>query len=386
MPGSRVAINLTGIERDQLQRGDVVAAPRAIADTILLDADYRQLSDAGVPLKHNQQVKLFVGAAEVVARTRVIGSKQIDPAQKGWLQLALEHPVALARGDRFILRRPSPAITLGGGQVLDPHPGRRHRRFRPEVLERLQTLAHGTPDELLYQGLTRMEPTTRSELIKQSSLDRETAEVAIQTLEEQQLIVSIGKKILSRAGWQQLMDKSLSILQNYHRDNPLRLGIPREELRSRLGIDPSIFNPLMEKCSQLERIVEKGPLVHLPYHKIMFSDEQQANIDHLIKRHTAAGINSPSVKESKKEVGDDVYHALVDLGQLCQLNSEVTYIDSEYRSACAKITEYLAANQRINAAQARDLLGTSRKYAIALLEHLDDIKVTKRVGDYRELT
>lgn len=384
-PGSRVAINLTGIDRYDIQRGDVAAAPGAVEDTILLDASYRQLADAGVPLKHNVQVKLFVGAAEVVARTRILGSKQIDPSEEGWLQLALEEPIAVARGDRFILRRPSPAATLGGGRILDPHPGRRHRRFKPEVVERLQTLTHGTPTELLVQTLTRIEPTTISDLLKQSNLDRETAETSIHILEEQQQIVSIGKWVLSRAGWQQLMDRQLIILRTYHHDFPLRLGIPREELRSKLRLTPAIFNPLIAESSGMGVLVEEGPVVRLPEHRILFSTSLQAGIDQLMLRHTSAGVNSPSVKESKKVVGDDVYHALIDLGELRQISGDVVYALSVYTEVCEKISQFLSDNQRIDAAQARDLLGTSRKYAIALLEHLDDIKVTRRVGDYREL-
>jgi len=142
---------------------------------------------------------------------------------------------------------------------------------------------------------------------------------------------------------------------------------------------------LIEESSQLGILLEEGPFVRLPDHKIVFSAMQQANIDRLLRRYAAAGVNSPSVKECKKDVGDDVYHALIDLGELRQLSSEVVYTISEYRSVCEKIRQFLLANQRINAAQARDLLGTSRKYAIALLEHLDDIRVTRRVGDYREL-
>jgi selenocysteine-specific elongation factor len=142
---------------------------------------------------------------------------------------------------------------------------------------------------------------------------------------------------------------------------------------------------LIDESSQLGILLEEGPFVRLPDHKIVFSTTQQANIDRLLQRHAVAGVNSPSVKECKRDVGDDVYHALIDLGELRQLNSEVVYAISKYKSVCEKINQYLSTNQRINAAQARDLLDTSRKYAIALLEHLDDIKVTRRVGDYREL-
>jgi len=384
-PGSRVAINLSGIERKEINRGDVVAAPGTVEDTILLDATYRQLSDAGGPLKHNMQVKLFVGATEVIARTRVLGTKQIGPAQEGWLQLALQEPVALVRGDRFILRRPSPAATLGGGHVLDPHPGRRHRRFRSDVTERLETLTHGTPSELLAQTLARKEPVSSSVLIQQSGLDRNTAEEALRELEENQQLIRLGKQIISRAGWQQFLDRITSILSAYHRDYPLRLGMPREELRSRLRLAPSVFNPLLSESARLGTLIEDGSLAHTPDHEIVFSPAQQAAIDRLLQQFAATGVNSPSVKESKAIVGEYVYHALVDLGNLRQLNNEVVYAGGEYKHLTDKIIHYLETNKSINAAQTRDLLGTSRKYSIALLEHLDDIKITRRVGDYREL-
>ncbi|MEM7118702.1 MAG: selenocysteine-specific translation elongation factor, partial [Chloroflexota bacterium] len=135
-PGSRVAINVTGLSKDEVQRGNVVTLPKMVRGTVLFDASYRHLAAADAPLKHNMEVKLFVGAAEVVARTRVLGAKQIDPGEEGWLQLALSESAAIVRGDRFILRRPSPGATLGGGKVLDPYPGRRHRRFRPDVIAR----------------------------------------------------------------------------------------------------------------------------------------------------------------------------------------------------------------------------------------------------------
>jgi selenocysteine-specific elongation factor len=385
-PGSRVAINLSGIDRKEIRRGDVVAAPGAVEDTILFDAAYRHLPDVSAPLKHNMQVKLFVGAAEVIARTRVLGVKQIEPGQNGWLQLALQEPVALVRGDRFILRLPSPAATLGGGHVLDPHPGRRHRRFRSDVTDRLQTLTHGTPAELLAQTLARIEPTTQHNLFQQSGLDPETAKAAWRELEEDDQVIWLGKQIISYAGWQKLIDKLANILSHYHRDHPLRLGMPREELRSRLELSPVVFNPLLAEGAAQNMLIEEGSLVRSPDHAIVFSPSEQKAINQLLQKFVSAGANSPSVKESKTLVRESVYHALVDLGELRQLNADVVYAANEYKSLTKKIVVFLQANQRINAAQARDLLGTSRKYAIALLEHLDDIKVTRRVGDFRELS
>jgi selenocysteine-specific elongation factor len=331
------------------------------------------------------EVKLFVGANEVVARTRVLGSQQIEPGQEGWLQLATRDPVAVVRGDRFILRRPSPGATLGGGRVLDPFPGRRHRRFRPDVVERLQTLAQGTPAELLLQTLSRLEPEKPAVVIKQSGLDEATAQPILEELIAQGQIIQLGAQIMSRSGWQRTLDKLVGIITEYHGERPLRLGMSREEVRSRLKLPAAVFNPLISQAVADNLLADDGALVRLPTHQVEFTAQQQKAVDQLRQQLASAGFNSPSVKECKTAVGEDVYFALADLGQLRQLNNEVVYATNTYEQIIQQTTDYLQQNGRINAAQTRDLFNTSRKYAIALLEHLDDIKITRRVGDDREL-
>ncbi|RMH00514.1 MAG: selenocysteine-specific translation elongation factor [Chloroflexi bacterium] len=384
-PGSRVAINLTGIDRDQIARGDVLTLPGTLRPTILLDAIYRHLPDADAPLRHNTEVKFFVGAAEVLARVRVLGVRQIEPGQEGWIQLALQHPVATVRGDRFILRRPSPPATLGGGRILDPYPGRRHRRFHPKVLARLETLTQGTPAEMLLQALVRIEPATKEKLLKQASLEPETAESALQELIQENRIVTLGQYLLSQNGWQTILDRITTTLADFHRQYPLRLGMSREELRSRLQLPAAVFNPLLSQAAANSLLVEDNALVHAPDHTVSFTPEQQAAIDNLWQEFKRTGVNSPSIKECKSAVGEDVYNALVEMGKLQPLNKDVVYPTELYQQLITRITDYLKENGRINAAQTRDLLQTSRKYAIALLEHLDEIKVTRRIGDDREL-
>ena len=384
-PGSRVAINLTGIDRDALQRGQVIAKPGKISDTILIDVAYRHLADAGEPLKHNAQVKLFLGSAEVLARTRVIGQKEILPGQEGWLQLALSEAVAAARGDRFILRRPSPPATLGGGTILDPHPGKRHRRFRPDVVERLQTLSGGTPDEILLMALNRRQPIPAGELISISGIDQASAAVALATLIEEGQVREVGGQLITESGWRELQQKAQQILHTYHKTNPLRLGIPREELRSRLRLSPQMFNMLMAWSTDENIIVVEGGLLRTADHELLFSPEQEQQIDRFLTQMKRSGANTPSVKEAQRALGDALYYALIDLDRLRQLNADVVYESKQYDELAGRIISFLQSNGEIDAAQARDLLQTSRKYAIALLEHLDDIKVTRRVGDVRVL-
>jgi selenocysteine-specific elongation factor len=384
-PGSRVAINLTGIDRDQVQRGQIIAGPDTIGDTILVDATYHHLADAPGSLKHNQQVKLFIGSAEVLAHTRVIGQKEIVPGQDGWLQLALSEPVAASRNDRIILRLPSPAATLGGGTILDPHPGRRYRRFKPESIERLQTLTQGTPQDIMIMTLQRREPMPIPDLIAQSRLDPDIARPLLSEMLKAGKIRDIGGLIISEGGWQAYQNQALNTLNAYHDRASLRLGMPRQELRSKLNLAPQMFTALIAESVEKGLMQEEGNVLRSSDHEIRFSQEQEKKIDSLLRDMKRAGVSTPSVKESQQYLGEDLYYALIDLSRLRQLNADVVYEQDQFAEIETRVIEFLRQNGEIDAAQARDLLQTSRKYAIAILEHLDNIKVTRRVGDVRVL-
>ena len=385
MPGSRVAVNVSGIDASSLHRGQVLAAPGQLRPTVLVDVQYRHLADTARPLKHNVEVKLFTGASEAMARTRVLGARLIEPGQSGWLQLALQSPVAVERGDRFILRRPSPGTTLGGGKILDPHPGRRHRRFHENVLERLRTLAEGTPEELLLQKLALLQPIAPRDLFRQSGMGEEAAAQAWKDLLDNARARMSGQYALSEPYWQSLLDQIRRRTADFHVEHPLRRGIPREELRNKLGISIAVFNPVVEYLVEQNVVVDTGSVIHTPEHQIAFNEGEQQRVDDLLDRFQQAGVNAPSVKESRALVGDDVYEALCELDILHQLNEEVVYRSTDFAAIQQKIVTYIEGHGSATAADIRDLLSTSRKYAIALLEYLDQEKVTRRTGDKRVL-
>ena len=384
-PGSRVAVNLTGIPKEEIMRGHVLTSPGLLSATILCDVEYEHLPHASLPLKHNEEVKFFTGSTEVLARTRVLGSKQIDPGKMGWLQLVLREPVAMTRGDRFILRRPSPPATIGGGVILDPYPGRRHKRFRANVIAKFEILARGSSVDLLEYTLTREEPVLPTHLTTNSGLEPDAAWKALEQLIQEKRAVMVGDYLMSSGGWRKLIIKLVETLDAFHKDAPLRIGMAREELRSRLKLPAVVFNALLEQASASNSIVDAGRTIRLRDHKVSFNAAQQEAITLLMTRFKESGANSPSVKDARTQVGDAVYLALLDTGKIVQISDDVVYAKSDYETILAQIRTYLSENGQVNAAKVRDLLQTSRKYAIALLEHLDDIHVTKRVGDYRKL-
>jgi selenocysteine-specific elongation factor len=382
-PGSRVAVNLTGVGREDLARGQVVALPPVLHETKLIDAQYRHLAGAAAPLSHNTEVKLFVGSAEVTARARLIGQDKIEAGTGGWIQLALSAPVAVIRGDRYILRRPSPGETIGGGIILDSHPGRRHRRFREDVTSRFQALSQGTPDDLILNTLSRLGPTPSKNLIDRAGLPKEEAEAAIRMLITDGRIIDLGKVLLTPPAWNALRNRLLEILENYHRNAPLRAGMEREAVRSKLQTTPAVFNVMVDEFKAANLLVENGTLLKLPGHEIMFSTEEEAAIAQLMDQFKRQGILSPSVKECKAVVGDGIYYALVDLGRLKSISEDVVYTAELYDQLLNQLTSHLHQTGSISAPEARDLLGASRKYAIALLEHMDELRITRRSGDIR---
>ncbi|MDX1662737.1 MAG: selenocysteine-specific translation elongation factor [Candidatus Promineifilaceae bacterium] len=386
LPGSRVAVNVSNIGTEEIERGDVMSTPGLLRGSTLLDATYRHLSTAGSPLRHNQEVKLFVGAAEVIARTRVIGTRAIEPGSSGWLQLALADPVAVMHGDRYILRWPSPPETIGGGRIVDPHPGRRHRRFRPEVNARFETLERGAPADVLLQRLEREQPILLSSLLRRVGLTPAQAEEAWRRLADEARVRSYDRYALTAQKVEALRLQLLELLAAYHEAHPLRAGMPREEVRSRLDLPGPLFSAFLEEVAQgAQRVRDTGHHLRLPDHAIRFTDAQQARVDRLLADFEAAGVSSPSVRESREAVGKEVYDALLELGYLQQLNEEVVYTSEQLTQLRSRVIGYLEVKGAADAATVRDLLQTSRKYAIALLEHLDQEQITRREGDIRRL-
>jgi selenocysteine-specific elongation factor len=406
VPGSRVAVNLTGVSKDEVQTGEVVTLPGWLRGTTLVDVQLRYLADAPQPLKHNTEVDFFSGAAEIPARVRLLGTESLAPGQVGWAQLRLSRPVALVRGDRFIVRWLSPSITVGGGVVVDPAPRRRHRRFRPEVIERLETLAHGTPDEVILQALEQGQPCEARELVKRLTLSPDIVQRALDTmLANGQLLVvddvdgalgglphpeSSARYLVSAMGWGEIVRRMGVILCDYHRSYPLRMGMPREELRSRLqeripGLGGRLFNQVVARASHEEAVGENEGSVWSADHAVQFSPEQQRQVETLLASFERAPYTTPSVTECVSQVGTEPFNALTENGTLIRLNADVVYLGETVVEMRERVVAYLERDSSITIAEVRDLFGTSRKYALALMEYLDDQRVTRRVGDERVL-
>lgn len=399
VPGSRTAVNISGVDVDKIDRGDVIAHPNDFMPTGRVDAQFRLIPEAGKTIKHNTEVKLFIGASEVVARLRLLGTDELFPGSTGWIQLETKDKIVTVRGDRFILRIPSPGETIGGGVVIDPHPKGRHKRFSKENLERLNALTEGTPSDILYQALLMQGAAPFKEVVIQSQLDKRVVDSALDELFSSQRIILLDKMetdldvgaihpnslVASKPYWDQLTSSVITELEQYHKEYPLRMGMPREELKSRLKLTQRLYNTAMNRLAQEGAVQGDGPIVYHPNHKIRFTPGQELEIESLLAKFNESPYSPPSVKESKEVVGEEVFNALVDQGQLVILTADVVLSKEGYEDMVDEIKRLLVERGSLKAAEVRDHFKTSRKYVLALLEHLDDIGITVREGDLRHL-
>ncbi len=394
VPGSRTAANLAGVEVRQLRRGDVVVRPGTHQPTRLLDVRLRMLPDLASSLRHDQQVKVFLGSAQRLGRVRVLGADEVGPGETAWLQVVLREPVVAERGDHFILRRPSPGETLGGGRVVDPHPGRLHRRREPAVLERLERALRGTPGDRLAEALSGEGPFALAQAFRQAGLDAEDSRQAIADLADQGRLVVFGDEAptprsealaMEAAAWRALGKRLQALVAAYHEAHPLRLGMPRQELRARLGLEAKVFAAVVDRALQDGLVAESGARLQLLGWSVTLTARQQADSEALLERFRRAPFATPSVKECVAAVGEEVLEYLVESGWLVRLSEEVLLEAQVYRQAVEAVQQLISERGSVTVAEVRDRFGTSRKYALALMEHLDAIGMTVREGDTRRL-
>ncbi len=391
-PGSRTAVNISGISTEEIRRGEVLVRPGQYVATRRIDARFRLLPDVSSPLLHNTEVKVFIGTTEAVAMLRLLGTEQLAPGQQGWIQLELRDPVVAVRGDRYILRRPSPPETLGGGVIVDPHPKARHKRFDEQVLASLASLVHGTPADVLFEAALALNAASLKDVVARSRLEPAAAQQATDELMQSGRLLwleeggaAANRLVMAQPQWQELREKAGRLVSSYHGRFALRGGMPREELKSRLELSPRVFNALVSRLVAEKELIESGSSVAHPGHAIRLDAEQQARAHGLLRKFEQNPFSPPTLKESQAEAGEDLVEALVELGELMPVSAEVVFRKTDYDAMVTRVRLALAQNGQISLAEVRDLFGTSRKYAQALLEHLDATGVTRRDGDYRRL-
>jgi selenocysteine-specific elongation factor len=375
-PGSRVAANLVGVEKEDLRRGHVLVRPGMMTDSRRIDAEVAVLAGAVRPLRHGASLMLHSGTAEVAARAIVLDSDQIEPGGRGWVQLYLEEPIAAAAGDRFVLRLPSPAATIAGGRFADVNP-RRHPRHDAAVPASLERRMAG---EVLQEELSKYpRGITEAALLK--------ATLAPASDLSGVLGRRAGGWIFAPDAWTAIAARAAALLAGYHRAHPLRTGMPREELKSRLGLAPAAFTVALGELAGDGLVAERGGDVALPAHQVELAPVGPGPAPRLVELLGRTPFAPPSLPEAMRETGagPEVLRALLKNGELVRLSDDVAFTREAYQAALAMVRQIVVDEGGVTVARLRDAMAASRRPVLALLEHLDAERVTRREGDVRTL-
>ena len=375
-PGSRVAANLVGVEKDELDRGEVLARPGTVSATRRLDASLRVLADSPRPLRHGAQVMLHTGTAEVPARAIVLAGDQVAPGSTGWVQLYCEQPVAVATGDRFVLRLPSPSATIAGGAFADVNP-RRHPRHDERVRESLERRLAG---EVLQEELRKYPRGITEKALLRATL----ADVADASRLEAR---RAGQWLFAAEAWSALADRAKQALAGYHRAHPLRGGMPREEMKSRLGLAPAAFGPVLAEFVKDGLLAERNGELALPDHRVEIEPATGGPASRLLELLGARPFAPPSLPEAMREAGAsaEMVRALAHKGDLVRLSEDVAFTRAAFDAALEQVRAAVARDGTVTVASLRDRMEASRRPILALLEYLDAQRITRRVGDARVL-
>ena len=385
-PGVRLAVNLSGIARTEIQRGEFVTIPGWLRSTRRLDARLKMVRAAPHPLRHNSGITFHLFTGETAARVRLLDADRLAPGEEGWIQLLLDDPIPMVKGDYFVLR--SAEDTLGGGQVVDPNPRRRHRRFNQETIEQLMLLDQGTGEDIILSVADQWGPCDLRTLSQRSNLSTEEAlERAVALAEAGDLVIlgNLGAEndavVYSAQGWDILKGKVRIALQTYHNRHPLRRGAPTQEIRSRTGLSQGIYLKALARLVEEGCLAEEGQQVRLPDHQVTLTPE--------LERQATAYLQSleqdPYSPPTERHPDPELLGVLIDEGKVVKVNESVIFAASAYRELTEKIVAHLEAKGSITVADARTMFDTSRKYILPLLEHLDQQRITRRVGDERVL-
>jgi selenocysteine-specific elongation factor len=384
-PGRRLAVNLSGISHDKIRRGEVITTPGWLKPTTLIDAKVKLLSDAPRPLKHNAPVTFHVLASESAARVRLLDARELQPGHEAWTQIYLYDPVPVAKGDLFVLR--STETTLGGGKVVDPYP-KRHRPFVASVLERIAAMEGGNLEAALLGAIDQWSPCDLATLSQRSNLALSEVLSTVAGLARQQRVLLLGgpqaqadSVVYSNQAWQTLKDKGSRILVEYHKQNPLRRGMLREELRSRLDLQSVAFNQALARLAEEGMVAEEGALLRSPQHQAAFSPDQDRQVAAYLKALESEPFSPPT----GGAIDPELLALLIDTGRVVKVDGPVVFSAEAYRRMVELVTRHIKQHGKITVAEARTLLNSTRKYVLPLLEYMDQQRITRRVGDERVL-
>ena len=386
--GQRTALNLAGVQMEELARGMTLAAPGVFQPTQKLEVQISLLKDAK-PLKNRARVHFHAFTSETIAEVALRGMTELKPGASAFAQLRTADPLLLLPGDRAILRQFSPVITIGGAVVLDAFPLTRQKQ--DAVQHFLQTLSSGNRQDALLARIARRghEGLSVAAAVRETGLKQSVLQPLIAALVQQKQIIQVGDFLLGNDAMQKARDKLIATLEAFHKANPLVGGISKEELREKLGLHQTVMEAMLSQLKRDKKAAVSGEQVRLAGRGVELKDEEAKAKEQIERAFADAGLKVPLMKEVLDKLPIDKARAqkLVTLllrdRVLVKLADDLVFHQTALQGLRQLIATQKSKTPKIDVATFKDMLGVTRKYAIPLLEYLDQQRITRRVGDER---
>jgi len=387
--GQRTALNLAGASTEDLSRGMTLARPGTFEATRRADVELRLLPSAPRPLKSRARVHFHSYTMEMVVDVTLLGTKEIAPGEQGLARLKLPQSALLLPGDRFIIRQFSPVVTIGGGVVLDGAPIPR----MPRPLDFLETLTSGSAEAILRARIARRhhEGISMSRMVTETGWTKAVIEAQLAAAMRIGDVVAAGGQFLNLSALEALTARILGAALDFHKKNPLVSGISKEELRAQAGATPEVFEAVARMLAREKKLEMIGDLARLPGHGVVMKDEEAESKRKIEDAFASAGLKVPALSEVIAGLKVDKVRAqkivtlLLRDKVLIKISDELVFHRSALEELRRKVAAYKVKSAKIDVAKFKELIEVTRKYAIPLLEYLDRERITRRVGDAREI-
>lgn len=393
--GLRTAINLQGVDKASIRRGDVVASEHALRPTYMVDVILELLPAAPRKLKNRGKARFHTGTCESICTVVLLDRDELKPGEQCFAQIRLDAPTAVLKQDRYVLRSYSPVRTIGGGVVLNPLP-RKKKRFSESVISEMEVLHGGSLQEIveLFVTLGRFQGSEEKDLNTLANTSKKQLDEVLNRLKSEQKIIAYDKdrgSLIHADFLEEAKREILETISRYHEQFPLKTGLPKEELRTRTigSKNPKLFNYVINQLGQAGTIVQEKDLVRHRDHQVKLKGEQESTRRELENIYLKSGLQPPYFKEIKRDfpgrTASEVLEVMLKEGVLVKVKEDLFFHHSAVEALREKLVDFIKTHGEITTPQFKDLTGTSRKYTIPLIEYFDATHLTVRVGDSRVL-
>lgn len=396
--GQRCAINIANVKVSNVKRGDVISVENLMEPSLMVDCKLYYLKSASSPLENRQRVRLYHGTSEIICRVVILNKEQIEPGEEAYVQLRLEKPLTAQRNDRYVIRSYSPMNTIGGGSIIEPL-AKKAKRFEQKYIEELKIKESGKTESILENAIKNLskEYPRATDILKSLGKNEENIEEKLEQLISENKIVRFDREdkaiYVHREFINEKISEIVNILGKYHKESPLKWGISKEEIKNKVfgkSIKQKTYDEIMDLLVSEELLCTHGNFISLKEFAIAYTREQKLIRESIIKSFKDAKFSPPKYSELQTKEKDAknfkmVFDSIVDEGVLVKVAEDCFFLLEDYKRIKELVISLITSNGSMTLAELRDKLNTSRKYAMALAEHLDNIKLTKRLEDKRVL-